>query len=1165
MGTNRHPLLPGRRMAAVLLVTCLLIASVTDTALAQFGGRGRGGRGPGSRDGGLLGTLRDDEVQSEISITEEQQQQLEELAEKMQDRGAFGDMFQRMRDAESDEEREALREEMRTAFEERRREAEEQIKTILNEQQLDRLQQVSLQRRGVRAIGDAEIADSLGLSDEQKSQVAELLEQRDDARRELGFRASTEVREKFDAEWNAKLTAVLTPQQQQSWQQRLGPPLGGEGGQVTTSSASPQSPPKRAAFEMEVPEGADEIASFAAEGQEPRVAGQQPSNEGKLSFNFRYAPWSIVLQRFADVAGLTLDLNDVPPGTFNHYDNKQYTVTEALDVLNGYLLARGYVLVRRDNFLVSLNIDQGIPPNLVPTIDAGELLDRGRNELLTVVFPLAGADVNVIASEVEKLKGPQGTVVGMTATNSLIVTDIGSNLRRIQSMLQNVAPGSEDQIFRPYTLTNISAEEAELLIKEMLGISTGVANVSAASDRDRFDRRSRDRDSSREAIGSANLSNARIIADPRTNRLLATASPSEHQIIEEAVKTIDVEATGSFLSKKPYLFTYSVTNSDAREVTKSIDALMPGIVVNEDGRNGLINIMATPAQHEEVRELIRKLDGAGGGTQVAVIPLSRMDPSLAVLTLQGLFIRDGDSAPTIQPDMVGRQVMIRGTEAQILQVRQVLSDLGEDGTGTSQADRGTIRTFNLSSRDPAEVLPILEQLWKSRKGTSIRVVNPPGSFQGGPRVLEDEPRLRPEPPPAEETPTTDETSIEDGDSVSLSDHPLNYVAQLDDQLPPTEEAASSDAPPVTVRVSGDELMLMSQDQQALDELEQLLEDVLQAIPPRTTWTVIPLRSADATEAASMLEQLFPDSSVSQGNSTSTGVLSMLTGGVTSFGESVGQMTGLSSLGTGPQTLRIIPDIRLNALFVSGPTYRVDEVRDMLEVLDASGLTDSLRDRVPRMIPVKYAEINEVYEIVKSVYEPELQATRGGGANPGAGLAALLGGGRGGRGGGDDAVPVGEPQVTIGIDRNTSKLIVSSSEATFHEIEQLVESVDNAAREARRTVRVVGLQNTNASAVQNSLSALIPRVTVSSTSTTTSQSATSNGQPNRSDTSDASQADDFRRRMEFFRQLREGAQRGAGGGDDARGGERPRFGGGDGRGDNRGDFGRGRGGRDRGDR
>ncbi|MEZ6051927.1 MAG: hypothetical protein R3C02_11145 [Planctomycetaceae bacterium] len=51
--------------------------------------------------------------------------------------------------------------------------------------------------------------------------------------------------------------------------------------------------------------------------------------------------------------------------------------------------------------------------------------------------------------------------------------------------------------------------------------------------------------------------------------------------------------------------------------------------------------------------------------------------------------------------------------------------------------------------------------------------------------------------------------------------------------------------------------------------------------------------------------------------------------------------------------------------------------------------------------------------------------------------------------------------------------MSSAESIFHEIEQLVQSVDNAACEARRTVRVVSPENTNASAVQNTLSSLIP--------------------------------------------------------------------------------------------
>ncbi|MCA9110405.1 MAG: hypothetical protein KDA52_10680, partial [Planctomycetaceae bacterium] len=243
-----------------LLIVCFVAIMCAEVTQAQPGRGGRGGGRGGDR--GLLGTLRSDDVRSELNLTEEQIQQIEELGEQARNFGDNGDLFQRMRDATTDEEREALREEMRSAFEQRRRESDEQLKSILNEQQTTRLQQVSLQQQGLRALGQDEVAESLGLTDDQKSQIKTLVEERDNARRELGFRASEEDRAKFDEEWNTKFAAVLTPQQQQSWQQRLGPPLGSQDGTAATSTAPPQAPAKRAAFEMDVPEGADAVASF---------------------------------------------------------------------------------------------------------------------------------------------------------------------------------------------------------------------------------------------------------------------------------------------------------------------------------------------------------------------------------------------------------------------------------------------------------------------------------------------------------------------------------------------------------------------------------------------------------------------------------------------------------------------------------------------------------------------------------------------------------------------------------------------------------------------------------------------------------------------------------------------------------------------------------------
>ncbi|MFG0332974.1 MAG: secretin N-terminal domain-containing protein, partial [Maioricimonas sp. JB049] len=755
-----------RTCGAIALICLLLVADVADAQRGEGGrrrdfggGRDLGGGRPGGfqrgggrgRSGGLLGELQREEVRAELGVTDEQVQQITELAESSQERmrERMGGVFEQLRAAESDDERDRLRDQMRAMGEELARETEAEVSKVLDEKQFDRLRQISLHRAGTRAFLQDDLADELGLTEEQRKQLEELREQQDEARRELGFRASDEEREQFRQEWDAKMTAVLTEQQRNAWQQRLGPPPPDRAGDGDTPSSTPaaatppavQRPPVRI---EEAPPGADVVASFdagatsgagesdtdsAPDGADPArpttsTGSADGNNEARMSFNFRYAPWTEVLKLFAERAGLTLDLNVVPPGTFNYYDRRSYTATEALDILNGYLLPKGYVLVRRDDFLVALNIDNGIPPNLVPNIQPEELPDRGRNELLTVAFPLEGLDVEQVAVEIDEIKGPQGKVVGLTTTNSLLVTEIGSNLRRIHEILKGALArgGPQDRTFKAYELQHVAADEAAPIVRTLLGVSTGVTNVSAANDRGR-DRRDyrRDPPPAPESRGSAN-----VTEDPRTNKLLVTATAAEHKIVESTLETIDVAADGVRRGgRTPYFAVYKVDSSDAREVTKTIDALLPGVVVNEDGRNDRIHIFGTEAQHREVEALIRQMDGLGGTSDVAVIPLSRMDAISATSMLRSMFIGDGDQAPVIEPDLTARQLLVRGSAGQIAQVKTLLLQLGEDGSGQrAAAQQGRLRTLPLGGRDPQEILPLIQRMWDATSATPIRVVNP---------------------------------------------------------------------------------------------------------------------------------------------------------------------------------------------------------------------------------------------------------------------------------------------------------------------------------------------------------------------------------------------------------------------------------------------------------
>ena len=1081
------------------------------------------------------------------------------------------------------------------------------------------------------AVRDQTFAPQLHLTETQSKQL-------DDLRRE-----SFELRRKFEnpdeyaaarKELDEKALNLLSEDQKVTWQKRLeeikaaqakpsadsadprkptDAPQNSNPGTPTTTAVPVQNPPadlKRTVIEEKVPEGAMTVISFGTartSDDKPEIAkvppqGEStvvsPKDEAKLSFNFRYAAWADVLKLFAEVNDLSLDLNEVPPGTFNYWDDQQYTMTEALDILNGYLLMKGYVLVRRDRFLVCLNITDPIPPNVVPNVTADELMQRGKNELLSLILPLEGLDATTIVGEVTSLLGPQGKASAMKSTNSLVLTDIGSNLRRVSQLLKSSKPiDTRETAFRAIPLKHITAAEAERTVRRLFGLNPTVTTQAQPANgmgqgRGGFPGgfpggfggfggfRGRGGDGGGGGDGNNGPQNPgapaavptaanppspfvgkiQVAADTRLNILLVTASAPMLKVVEELVEKLDTntDAAGRLLEVKNnpvYFDSYSVGGGDSAAMSRMLNNVIPGVVVGDDARAGKIFVQGTKEDHAEIQRLIKASGDAS--SSVAVIPL-RSDPLLVQSSLKNLFANDATKAPSIEADVNGRRLLVRGTADQLVQVKALLRDLGEHGAGDlhdGERDLSTSRTLNLGNHDPEEILNLVQRSWGASGHTPIRVVIPsrnnpirdrrvpgagppstdpnanerapvrpsrrdPARSENGkatrtaPTGRDDgrsplEPEVVPGPPasarsaatrilprrlpvvPATRT-TVDEltdAAAEKGEeqpSESEPDQPeaasLNHEKSGEQGGAAADKATAVDgAPPVGVTILGNELLLTSPDTKALDQLEELITSVVTAIPQRPRWTVFYLRTADATEAAQMIERLFPQSSVTTTpTSNDNSFFGGFSSGFSGLGRSVMNATGLNqTLGTA-QNLRVITDVRSNALFVTGAPAVVQDVEAMLELLDASELPGTMRDRFPRTIPVQHADVDEVAEIIESVFKDSMTAEQqpqqgNQGFNP---LAMMFGGNRGGQQAGAKK-PQG-PELSLGVDKRTSHLIVSCNEIMFQRIELMVQAIDERAKDARSTVRIVPLKTADPAVVQSALTSLLPRVTVGAT-------------------------------------------------------------------------------------
>ncbi len=198
-----------------------LLASVA-VAFAQGGGAGGGqGRRGGRNNNSELGLAMRKDVQKDLSVTTDEATKLTELNDKLraERRAAGGGGGQRgggggqggAPDPAALERAQKARDEQHKA-----------IAGILTDGQMVRLHEISIQLRGNRALLDADVQKSLGLSTDQVTKVTELNTKMRDANREIGQKARDNELTREDAQtamqnnnkiMDGELAKVLTADQ----------------------------------------------------------------------------------------------------------------------------------------------------------------------------------------------------------------------------------------------------------------------------------------------------------------------------------------------------------------------------------------------------------------------------------------------------------------------------------------------------------------------------------------------------------------------------------------------------------------------------------------------------------------------------------------------------------------------------------------------------------------------------------------------------------------------------------------------------------------------------------------------------------------------------------------------------------------------------------------
>jgi len=197
----------------VVVTLCGLAACESSTAQDNPPARQRGMRGGG---GGTLFLLRNEKVQSDLALTDDQKASVQKLLDAAQEARSS------LQGLQGDE---------RTAkMQELRKGQDEKVAGILNDKQKARLKEIGLQQRGPLALTDKEVAEAIKLTDDQVNKLKEIADAMQKDMQEAFQSAGqggdrTAVREKatkIRKDSTDKMLAVLSDEQKASYEKMLG-------------------------------------------------------------------------------------------------------------------------------------------------------------------------------------------------------------------------------------------------------------------------------------------------------------------------------------------------------------------------------------------------------------------------------------------------------------------------------------------------------------------------------------------------------------------------------------------------------------------------------------------------------------------------------------------------------------------------------------------------------------------------------------------------------------------------------------------------------------------------------------------------------------------------------------------------------------------------------
>jgi type II secretion system protein D len=476
--------------------------------------------------------------------------------------------------------------------------------------------------------------------------------------------------------------------------------------------------------------------------------------------------------------------------------------------------------------------------------------------------------------------------------------------------------------------------------------------------------------------------------------------------------------------------------------------------VSSDDRTRTVIVSGTADKLALAKKILTAIDVPGDPTtRTELIPLNTLDANKIVDWLQKMHgeakaqANGGDSGggfrgnpfgnpfgapsggtsgeakvglPFIEADASRNAIIVKGSPEQITAVKASIRALGEDAADDKQDNN--MRTITLEKGSASTLAEALERLLPQMRKNPVIVVIPGG-----------ENRKKP-------APAVDNSLVPGRPGTRLASNGLPGRADA----------------PITLTAFGNKLIVTCDEAKALSHVQELTRLLTQTAAGEGDFEIVRLHNTSAEDAARVIDEAFNGNKNDRNNNNNRFFW------YDDYLE--------SRRNKKPDRIRVVADKQTNSLLVRANPLDMLTIRRLVErTIDNPDNQSKVNIKTWVIGPLKAASAKDVASLIKDIYREHLNNTLS--AYQSGALRQTYGGYNGINLNTDASGNPRAVDLTVSVDEQTNSLVVSCTEQLHGDIAALVEKLDEAAKNSKRTVRVISVKGIDPVLVQKAIDAI----------------------------------------------------------------------------------------------